>query len=716
MRESVHGANATCALGKSSCLFSVPLLRTAGVPFIHEAFARTTVRPGAAARILHLATRHGIQDRERIIAATDLVALIGEHIQLRLKGREHEGLCPFHDDSRPSLKIVTHKDRPFYKCFSCNAHGDAITFMMDYHKMTFPEALRGLAERAGIELSTGPGHGDEETGSRRADLLRATEAAARWYRRRLLDENIGAKARSVLSDRGIDEKTAERFMIGVAPDDWDGLCTRVAELEKHAQTGDRKPIPFDAFVETALIRPRRESSGHYDVFRNRLIFPICDEMNRPIAFGARSLDPNDEPKYLNSPENPLFDKSSTLYALPVARKPIIDANHAIIVEGYTDAIACHQADIPNVVATLGTALTRQHARRLERLCSHVTLVFDGDDAGQRAADRAVEVFFHSKIDLRICTLPGGNDPDDLLRKPNGLSEFKSAIDCAQDVLAHLTMGFREQYKQASGVSEREQVINAILDRLSSLGFDSADGIRKHVVLDAIASNTGIPESQLDQALTARGRKPAPANTVEVKDPVSPAQNQFEEGTDGTDIVSPALCEAERRLLALLVKDPDLGRLPVPTDEGTSLTVSELHPPSSFKLAIHRTLAEIIIPAIEEGESPQVDQLLLAVEEATTANLVTDLFRFGRDLLEQTEDTPETLLATAVRDLEMTARRERHSSGRETSSNTDPGADLDKALERLRHRGSDMTTIPRVQRPRRPVTAGANPARQRPHRS
>ena len=352
------------------------------------------------ARASALSRRFENHERDRIIEATDLVKLIGEHVPLQPKGREHVGVCPFHDDTKPSLSVVTHKGRPFYHCFACGASGDAVGFMMDYHKMTFPETLEALAERAGIELEHAPHAGPpSDPATSKKALLRATEAASRWYRRRLLDETVGLEARQLLERRGIDDSMSEAFMLGIAPDAWDGLCSRIRNSTSTRDPETRTP---SVRVEAAsLIKPRNEGNGHYDVFRNRLIFPICDELGRPIAFGARSLSNEDQPKYLNSPESTLFDKSRTLYGLHLARKPIIDSGLAIVVEGYTDAIACHQAGFKNTVATLGTALTAAHARNFA-ICNQVTLLFDDKKAGQKAADRASEIFFDCDIDVKIC--------------------------------------------------------------------------------------------------------------------------------------------------------------------------------------------------------------------------------------------------------------------------------------------------------------------------
>lgn len=651
-----------------------------------------------------------------MIAATDLVALVGEHLQLRPKGREHVGLCPFHEDSRPSFSVITHKESPFYNCFACGKAGSAIDFMMEFHKLSFPEALKALAERAGIELSGTIEESPE--GTRKKDLLEASDAAARWYRRHLLDEKTGELARETLARRGINEAMSEQFMLGVAPDEWDGLARKVVDLKDHARMGDRPSIPFEAFVKTALLRARKGGDGHYDMFRNRLIFPIGDELGRPIAFGGRAIKPGDEPKYLNSPENPLFDKSRTLYAFHLAKKTIIDEGHAIVVEGYTDAIACHQAGITNVVATLGTALTKQHGRRLERICTRVTLVFDGDTAGQRAADRAVEVFFNSKIDLAICTLPGGADPDGLLKEPDGEQQFREALAGARDVLDHLVTGFRVNYTASIGVSARQQAIETMLDRLSGLGFDALDGVRRHLVLDRIGSLTGMQELELARALASR-RRPKPAEPrAATTTPAAQAPNDNDEaelgelvddhglGTLETKPDGPNISrrhrEAERRVLSLFLFDPNLARESVDAGEGTMLPAGELCPAIQFLDARHRILAEQLLDAIDAGETPDVGKLLLDAPDDSIGSLAAELYRLGQDILDNTDLTQNELLSNLCTELHQIAQLERFNTDLGTDNDSGPAEQLKRRISQLIERGPDKASHARVPRPRRPM--------------
>lgn len=435
----------------------------------------------------------GGQDVDRVRAATDLVALIGEHVKLTPKGREHVGLCPFHDDRSPSMHVVTHKGDGFYKCFACGASGDCYTFVKEYHRVDFGEALRMLADRAGIPLTPRRGERSGGDGPDRGDLIEACRFAAEFFQQTLAHQTKGATGREVVERRGISPEMIEAFGIGYAPPGFDNLRGRLA-----GDAGAER-----AAVAAGLLR-KRDGGGSYDAFRNRLIFPIRDDLGRPIAFGARAIAPDDEPKYLNSPETRIFSKSQTLYGLDRARRAIVDAGLAIVTEGYTDVVACHQAGVENVVGTLGTALTDGHAQRLSRLCRDVVLVFDGDEAGQRAADRAVAVFFRAAVDVRVCVLPGGADPDEYLAA-HGADGFRARVDEAEDALSWKLGRFRESLSPSMGISGRQAILESFLDELVDLGFASMDTVRRSLVLDQLQRLLRVPATELARLIAERSR-------------------------------------------------------------------------------------------------------------------------------------------------------------------------------------------------------------------
>gem|GEM_PF-2176511 len=461
-------------------------------------------------------------DIARVLEATDIVRLIGEQLALKKKGAEMVGLCPFHSDRSPSMTVSARKQ--IYKCFSCGAGGDALAFMTEYHKMTFPEAMTFLADRAGIQLTPwkarggfGGGSGGEfvehDAGVSREQLAGANRAAGEFFRTILRHPEHGAAAREVIERRGVSAAMVERFGLGAAPDRWDGLL----------QVVERKGLARGDFAGAGLLKSR-ESGGFYDGFRHRLMFPIVDTTGRVVAFGARRLRDSDEPKYLNSSESALFIKGKTLYALPQAAEAIKATRTAVVVEGYMDAIACHQAGVCNVVATLGTALTVEGARLLGRLLGpsgagggagggpggggasagegRIVLLFDGDAAGQRAAERAIEVLFDSPLDVRIATLAGltdAKDPDELLKREGGAAVLAQVIERSVEALeyrfARLSQSLRNLGGQARGRAIEEE-----LERLAGLGLARMKPVSQQMAVQRIAQIAGVNEVVVRQAI------------------------------------------------------------------------------------------------------------------------------------------------------------------------------------------------------------------------
>ncbi len=432
--------------------------------------------------------------------ATDIVALIGEHIVLRARGKDYIGLCPFHDDTNPSMYVVPSKQ--IYKCFSCGAGGDVFSFMMNYHKMTFPEALRTLAERANIKLPERHSDlsGEDNKPSQRDLILSANSRGVEFFSHILADEKRGRIARDYLGERGISDEMIERFKIGYAPDMWDGLVQMV----------NAKRWSIEPFEAAGLVSRRSNDNGYYDRFRHRLIFPIFDAGDRAIAFGGRVLqgsklgDPSDA-KYLNSPETAVFHKSATLFGISLARQAIIQSHRAIIVEGYTDVIACHQAGICNVVATLGTALTRDHARVLRHLCEEVILVFDADEAGQKAADRAMEIFFTEPTDVAIAVLPDKLDPADLLAKHNGERLWQEAISEAIEAIEFHMQRARQAMDACTTITGKQKIIEDYVQRLAQLGLRNMAPARRSLIIPMIAQRLGLDIGVLDGMLASMDR-------------------------------------------------------------------------------------------------------------------------------------------------------------------------------------------------------------------
>lgn len=453
-------------------------------------------------------------DRERVRDASDIVRVIGEHLTLKAKGREYVGICPFHDDHKPSMRVSPAKQ--IFKCFACGAGGDVFSFVEKYHSMEFREALEYLAERGNVELTKfqrGTGPADENSDATpsvsRSDLVKANASAADFFRALLRHPEHGAAAREVIERRAISPEMVQLFGIGVSPDRWDGLLLTIQKHEGEAR----------AFAEAGLLKARESDGTYYDSFRNRLMFPIQDQIGRFIAFGGRKIREEDEPKYLNSPESRVFDKSGTLFGLFQASRSIQKERIAIITEGYTDTIACHQAGITNVVATLGTALTAKHAMILRRLCETVVLLFDGDEAGQKAADRAVEVFFSEEIDVKIATLASrtdAKDPDELLKREGGVEVLRAAVNQATDLLAYRYQRIRERLENA-GPAALSRAITEELARLVQLGLNSLPMLRRRLIIKQIASIAGVDEQVIWREVPG-GR---PAGSITETKPAQP---------------------------------------------------------------------------------------------------------------------------------------------------------------------------------------------------
>jgi DNA primase len=354
-------------------------------------------------------TIQAIRDR------VDLVDLIGRHVTLKKAGRSFKGLCPFHQEKTPSFTV--NPERGIFHCFGCGESGNAFAFLMRHENLTFPEAARTLAAECGIEIPR-TGGGEEGVVER---ILAANDAAQKLYRAALAS-SAGKAASAYLEKRGLGGDLVERFGIGFAPDRWDAVTTALAKQRIPASLGEK-----------AGLLKQRERGGHYDLLRARITFPIQDVRGRVLGFGGRALGADQEPKYLNTPETPVFRKRESFYGFPFALEPIRRSERAVIVEGYFDLIALHRAGIEAALATCGTALTDGHARNLRRRTRNLVLLFDGDDAGQRAMLRALEVLLPHGLRVRAAALPAGEDPDDFLAR-GGAAALRELVDAAPDAL------------------------------------------------------------------------------------------------------------------------------------------------------------------------------------------------------------------------------------------------------------------------------------------
>ena len=359
--------------------------------------------------------------KERVRQAIDIVDLVGDYLQLRREGRGYKALCPWHDDSKPSLTVDP--ERQTFRCWVCDIGGDIFSFVMRHDKVTFPEALQMLADRAGIPLSTSEGRGQDE----KRLLYQAMAWAEEQFHACLLSPE-GETARGYLAGRGIEPENWNKYHLGYTPDRWDWLLERA----RGTRFGPK-------VLETVgLVGQRRSGQGYYDRFKGRVLFSIRDPQGRPVGVGGRILPGSTDEqaaKYVNSPETPLFSKSNLLYGLDQAKDTLAKTRTALVMEGYTDCLIAQQYGFGSALAVLGTALGERHIKLLRRFVDRIVLVLDGDEAGRRRTDQILELFVAEQMDLRILTLPDELDPCDFLLE-RGAAAFAALVERA---VKHWTM-------------------------------------------------------------------------------------------------------------------------------------------------------------------------------------------------------------------------------------------------------------------------------------
>ena len=401
---------------------------------------------------------------ERVKTGSDIVAVVSEYVHLNKKGKSFWGLCPFHSEKTPSFHVDP--DKQIFRCFGCNKGGDVFSFVMEKKGLSFAEALTELALKAGITLEKEK----RQSSSEKKIYYDANRAAMAFFEQQLASSR-GEDARRYLSGRGITEETIRIFHIGFAPDSWDSLSTYLKG----------KGISHSAAEKAGLTAPRK-SGGFYDRFRGRVMFPIIDLTGEVIGFGGRVMG-GGEPKYLNTPESPIFEKKRVLYNLHASRNQVRQGG-AVVVEGYMDVVSLANAGFSSAVATLGTALGEDHVRLLRRFTDDITLVFDGDSAGRNAMVRALEPFLASDIIPRVVILPQGKDPDDIARE--GIGIWNSFLSSAQDIW---DLMFHESFSRYDPSKIRGQ--NGILKELVPMFARLNDHAMRDLLTQRLAVKLGV---------------------------------------------------------------------------------------------------------------------------------------------------------------------------------------------------------------------------------
>jgi DNA primase len=540
--------------------------------------------------------------KSQVLAATDIVDLIGQSISLKRRGKDFVGLCPFHQEKTPSFHVSPTKQ--YFICFGCKASGSVFDFIMKRDHLEFLDALKFLAERAGIEM---PRYGvsKQKTGERQL-LFDAHSAACSVYEKILASE-MGAPARQYLQQRGFTPDYIQKFQVGFAPESWDTLL----------RSDLLKKFPPPLLATAGLLKPRNTGTGYYDTFRNRIMFPIRDVESRVIAFGGRVMPGSEDPaKYLNSPETPLFSKSRTVFGLDLARQKIVESRTVAVVEGYTDVMMAHQYGCSNVVSILGTAMTEQHINLLKRFGDRIVLLFDADIAGDTAVDRAVSLFLAHPIDIQIASIPEDLDPDEFVVK-YGAEVFNQLLATATDALSYKWKQLLGRFRQnPNDLTGQQKAVDEYLTTLAAARSNGPiDTLRWGAILARVSKLTDIPAEQLNNRFSSRSPQNRPRHFSPATSPApAPSSNP----------VAPlsALDRAERQILGLLLLYPDHWN-----------SVQQHISPEDFSAEPRQRLAQLCWDHHHHEGAPVLSEFLTILNQAHLAELAIDLVEESKTILE-----------------------------------------------------------------------------------
>jgi len=544
---------------------------------------------------------------EEIREKIDIVELISEYVALKKRGRNYFGLCPFHPEKTPSFCV--NPEKQIYHCFGCGNGGNAFSFLMQMQKISFLEAVRILAAMAGVSLPEPRGQG---TRDKTNDLLyQANEFAQKYFHYVLFKDKRAERARAYLKGRAISEEIIQRFGLGYSVSSWDGLLKAATQRSISAET-----------LEKSGLAIRRENGGFYDRFRDRIMFPIQNHSGRTVAFGARALEDSQQPKYLNSPETPIYQKGFVLYGLRQARDAIRRAERAIVVEGYIDLLRLVEAGIDNVVASLGTALTKGQAELLSRYTRKVTLVYDGDLAGSAATFRGIDTLLEADLGVDVVSLPEGYDPDSFGRE-RGAEAFQKLLSQAKEALDYKleVMGKNQDLTSVEG---KREAIARLVETASRI----KDEIKRDLMVKEIAERLATDEAAVHREMARQRRRQRAVDRDQ--QPLTKAE------------IEPQGSVAERELLRIM-----LGRRAVVEKVMEELT------PKDFSAGPFRKIAETIFEICQAAGEPQAAVVIDRLQEPSLAAFVAKLSTEGLD-----EKHIEECLADCLRRVRIDAVSEK----------------------------------------------------------
>lgn len=559
-------------------------------------------------------------DRETITRqirdSLSIVDVVSGYMTLRRAGVSFKGLCPFHEEKTPSF--IVNPTRQTFKCFGCGAGGDVFTFVQLREKVDFPEARRILAERAGISLELERSSGSAASGAGKSDLVRVNEWAQRCFRGQY-EGPVGEVARQYVAKRGLANELVRDFGLGYAADGFDGLI----------QQARKAGIATGLLLAAGLIK-ERERGGNYDVFRNRLMFPIHDVSGRLIAFGGRTLG-DDPAKYLNTPATALFDKSSSMFGIDRAKHVAAKAGRIIVVEGYTDCMMAHQYGFTETVATLGTAMTEAHAALLRRYADRVILVFDSDEAGQKAAERAITVTLLGGLDVILAKVPAGKDPCDYLLAA-GREAFEEVLKNGVGALEFRWHQVVRQYEAETTGPARRRAIEAYLQELAAwTGRGIIDPIQKGLLVNQLSKILALPAEDLHRQLGRLVRQSRHLAMARA----SAAANAKDRPGPRLDVEQRAL----RQIVEVLLNAPEL----------FAVVAGRFEPERITDASVSR-VARALVDLLEAGQPLDLAEFIGRFESTEFAQLITDLQAAGEQAT-----GPEDVLLGALACLESCDR-------------------------------------------------------------
>lgn len=530
----------------------------------------------------------------KVQQANDIVDVVAEHLSLTKKGREMVGVCPFHDDHRPSLYV--NPDKQIFKCFACGAGGSVFTFLQMQENLSFPQAVIRLAERAGIRIKETKA--DSQPTADTDKIARANTWAAKYFHKNLLVNEQGKKALEYLKQRKISKQSVEKWQIGLALNSTEALL-RAAE---------KKNIPADLLKQAGLILQRKENGKLSDKFINRLMFPITDVTGRVIGFGGRAMG-NQPAKYINSPTTPLFDKSSSIFGLQQARREISASGTAVVVEGYTDCIMAHQFGFNNVVATLGTSFTQGHARILKRYAKKIVLLFDSDAAGAEAANRALDICLTRRIGIKLACLPQGKDPCDFLLD-EGKEKFLHILENSTDVLRFKWERLRQKFSSGENLDENKAAVNEYLDAIAAgLLSGSLPAIDKGLFVHRLSNIIGLTSREINAELHKRIRKKQRKSGY--------SQNLQNRKVRKLELGEGLFAAAQREILEVLLNEPKLFEI-----------VKNKISADEFDVPVLRQIAKILFENLNNQAEPAIDAVLTQIESVEAGNALVQLQQNG----------------------------------------------------------------------------------------